>query len=152
MELISRGEERVQGNSRGPGGSALLASKRHWIVTPRRLMSVHQPNTALHLPAASSGIGYRISPRNTSPKISSISPCSAPLSDRKLSDLVTLCAPPSISETRPPASCTNRHPAATSHGFNPNSQKKSRRPHATYAISIAADPVRRTPCDAIANW
>ena len=51
---------------------------------------------------------------------------------------------------RPPASRTSSVPAAMSHGFSPNSQKKSSRPQATYARSIAADPVRRTPCDAIA--
>jgi len=59
---------------------------------------------------------------------------------------------PFISETRPCASSTRSVPAAMSQGLRPNSQKKSRRPQATYARSRAADPVRRTPCVAMANW
>src|SRR5215475_12716896 len=54
---------------------------------------------------------------------------------------------PEKSLTFPPASSTNKTPAAVSHGFNPNSQNPSNRPAATLAKSSAADPSRRTPCD-----
>ena len=71
---------------------------------------------------------------------------------KQVSEDATLCWRPRISLTAPPASVTSRVPAAMSQGLSPNSQKKSSRPQATYARSMAADPVRRTPCDAMASW
>jgi hypothetical protein len=49
--------------------------------------------------------------------------------------------------TRPPASRTSKTPAAVSHECSPNSQKPSKRPQATAARSMAAEPSRRTPCE-----
>src|SRR5262249_54609588 len=76
---------------------------------------------------------------------SSISSCTLPLVQSRLGVWLSYGEPSSF-VTRPPASSTMIQPAAVSQAFRPYSQNPSRRPIATYAMSIAAAPNRRTPC------
>ncbi len=67
------------------------------------------------------------------------------LAASRLETIISI-VPPSIPVTVPPASCTNKAPAATSHGFRLVDQNASIRPDATQARFRAAEPLRWTVC------